>query len=369
MGKRQKRAILVVSNDLVGDNRVHKVACTLVKANYRVLIVGRKLPQSAPLTEQPYQTRRLCLLCNTGALFYAELNVRFFFLLLFARYDVATANDLDTLPAAYLATKIRRKKLVYDSHEYFTEVPELVNRPRVQNVWLGIEKRTFPKLNRCMTVCKSIAEIYAAKYHVLVDVVQNFPFRMEQKPPLANLQLPSSKVILYQGTLNVHRGLDMLIASMVHMPDFCLLIVGDGPMGAALEQQVRDSQLEQRVLFVGQVAQEEVAAYTQLATLGVSLEDDVCANYHFALPNKLFDYIQAEKPVLVSNVPEMAAIVQKYGCGEVVTNREPQALATQIVQMCNDASLLDKYKVNSKKAAQELCWENQEEKLLQVYER
>ena len=92
MDKRQKRAIVLVRNDLVGDNRVHKVACTLVNANYSVLVVGRKLPQSAPLTEQPYQTRRLRLLCNAGVLFYAELNVRLFFLLLFARYDVATAN-------------------------------------------------------------------------------------------------------------------------------------------------------------------------------------------------------------------------------------------------------------------------------------
>ena len=196
-----------------------------------------------------------------------------------------------------------------------------------------------------------------------------FTFSNGAMPPLANLQLPISKLMLYLCTLNVHRGLDMLIASMGYMPDFCLLIVGDGPMRAALEQQACDLHVEQRVLFMGQVAKEEVSAYTHLATLGVSLEDDVCANYHFALPNKLFDYIQAEKPVLVSNVPEMAAIVQKYCCGEVVTNREPQALATQIARMCNDASLLNMCKANIRKAAQELCWENQEEKLLQLYER
>lgn len=369
MGKPQKRAILVVSNDLTGDNRLHKVAITLVKANYTVLVVARQLPQSVPLIEQPYQTRRLRLLCNKHVFFYVELNLRLFFMLFFARYDVATANDLDTLPGAYFATKIRRKKLVYDSHEYFTEVPELVTRRRVQNVWIGIEKRIFPQLKRCMTVCKSIANVYATKYHVSVDVVYNYPFRLQFIPPLASIDLPRRTVILYQGTLNVHRGLEMLIASMVNLPDFCLLVVGDGPTRWALEQQVRDSHLEKQVVFIGQIAKEQLATYTQLATLGVSLEDDVCANYHFALPNKLFDYIQAGKPVLVSDLPEMAAVVRKYGCGEIVANREPQALAKQIEQMCNNALLLQSYCEKSKQAAQELCWENQEEKLMNLYER
>ena len=367
MANNRQRIILVVSNDLSCDARVHKMATTLTNAGYSVLVLGRKLPQSLPLSEMPYEQRRLRFLCNRGALFYAEMNIRFFFFLLFRKFDLATANDLDTLLAVYCATKIRRKALVYDSHEYFTEVPELQQRPRVKRIWQGIERRIFPKLRNAMTVCESIAKIYQQKYHINVEVVRNVPFLQSAQIVSVNLQLPSKHVVLYQGALNLGRGLEMLIESMQFLTDVCLLLVGDGDKMVELKQLAQEKGVTEKVIFTGKIPFEKLPSYTQLATIGVSVEEDLGDNYRYALPNKLFDYIHAGKTVLVSDLPEMRNIVETYRCGEVLQNRTPELVARQIQSLLQNISQLQIYAQQSRKASEELCWQREEEKILQLY--
>src|SRR5688500_271887 len=103
-----------------------------------------------------YRTNRFRMFFEKGALFYAWFNVRLFWFLLFRSSDILVANDLDTLLPNYLVSKLKRKKLVYDSHEYFTEVPELISRPKVKAVWEHIERFIFPKLKYVSTVNHSI---------------------------------------------------------------------------------------------------------------------------------------------------------------------------------------------------------------------
>ena len=361
----KKKVILFVSNDLVCDNRVHKMALTLTKADFNVLVVGRKLPKSLPLHDVPYETERLRFIFTKGALFYAEMNLRYFLFLLFRSFDIATANDLDTLLGVYCAVRLRRKHIVYDSHEYFTEVPELAHRPFVKRIWTAIELCLFPRLKNCITVCESIANIYTKTYGVPVRVVRNLPFLQEQYIETQR----NNKLILYQGSLNVGRGLEMLISTMEFLPDAELLIVGDGDIKADLQKLVCQRKLGDRVEFTGKIPYSEVKNYTRQAAIGVSLEEDCCANYHFALPNKLFDYIQARTPVLVSDLPEMARIVQQYNCGEVLTKRTKQDLAKQIANLLEHQEKLCEYAASCDVAAQELCWEREEQTVLDVYAR
>ena len=169
-----KRAIVSVTNDLFTDNRVNKVCLFLVDQGYDVTLIGRKRKSSAELPNRAYKTKRMKLLFETGALFYAAYNFRLFWYIVFHKADVLVANDLDTLLANYLAKKIKPSaELVYDSHEYFTEVPELTSRPKVQKIWLKIERSIFPKLKKCYTVNSSIAEIYNGLYGKEMKVVRN----------------------------------------------------------------------------------------------------------------------------------------------------------------------------------------------------
>ncbi|HKJ05832.1 MAG TPA: hypothetical protein VJ970_00040, partial [Flavobacteriaceae bacterium] len=155
-----KKVVVSVTNDLSSDQRVHKICTSLNNNNFDVLLIGRKLRNSKAISRK-YKTKRFNLLFNSGFLFYAEYNIRLFFYLLFIKKNILVANDLDTLLANYLASTITKCKLIYDSHELFTEVPELTNRPFVKHVWITIEKWIFPKLKTVYTVNSEIAEIYS----------------------------------------------------------------------------------------------------------------------------------------------------------------------------------------------------------------
>ena len=134
-----KHAIVSVTNDLYTDNRVDKICFFLEKQGYSVLLVGRIRKNSNALPTRSYRTKRMKLLNEKGVLFYAEYNFRLFLFLLFHRAALLVSNDLDTLLANYAASKFKpNATLVYDSHEYFTEVPELTSRPKIKKIWEGI---------------------------------------------------------------------------------------------------------------------------------------------------------------------------------------------------------------------------------------
>ena len=167
--------LIVVSSDLSADQRVQKICSSLAAADYQVNLIGRKLANSLPFNPKGYKAQRYKLWFTTGAFFYANLNLRIFFSVLFSSAKIVYVNDLDTLLGSYLGAKLSGKKVVYDSHEYFTEVPELISRPKVQQVWEKIESWILPKLKHCITVSQSIAEIYNEKYNSNFELVRNFP--------------------------------------------------------------------------------------------------------------------------------------------------------------------------------------------------
>jgi len=365
-----KKVSLSVINDLVTDNRVNKVAVSLQKMGFEPVLIGRLLPDSQPV-ERLYQTHRMKLMFRKSAFFYFEYNLRLFFYLIKSNIDVFVANDLDTLPANYLASKLKRKPLVYDSHEYFTEVPELIGRPIVKSIWIWLEKRLVPKVDAAYTVCESIAEVYRDLYHVDFKVVRNLPVCSQiEHISTETMQKPdSSKIILYQGALNLGRGIESAIRAMQYLENAELWLVGDGDLTTQLKQMVAELKLESKVKFLGRLPLTELSRVTRLASLGISLEEDLGLNYRFALPNKLFDYIQSGIPVLVSNLPEMRRIVQQYQIGAISETHQRKDLAEILKVALFDQERIAIWKQNLPKAAKELCWENEEVILQQVYSR
>lgn len=362
---KQVHIIHAVINDLSGDQRLHRICSTLSEAGHTVTLVGRKLPNSKALSQRPYLTHRFRLPVHTGKWFYLIYNLRLFVWLLGQKADLITANDLDTLLACYFASKIKRVKLLYDSHELFTEVPELIDRPSTRRIWVLLEKWLVPRLDMAYTVNGSLARIFTEKYQTSFEIIRNVPFQKEGFPR-ANFP----KVLLYQGSLNLGRGIDLMIDAMKFLPDYQLWIVGRGDVEDQLKKQA-ESIPDERVVFHGFKPLEELAELTKQAGLGFSLEEDRGANYHYASPNKVYDYLQARMPVIVSDLPEMSALIKTWECGKVLPlhDRSPEKLAALVVEIFDSPDLQQSYSRNADLAARELIWEREKETLLELYQK
>jgi glycosyltransferase involved in cell wall biosynthesis len=358
-----KTAIVTVTNDLTTDQRVHRTCTALAGMGYGVVLIGRRLRNSQVLAPREYVTDRMRLLFDKGPWFYAEYNIRLFFRLLFAKAALIVTNDLDTLPAGWLASAVRRIPLLHDCHEYFRGMPELAGRPGVTRFWKFLEDLIFPRLKNIVAVNESVAELYRQEYKVAVQVARNVPFRKDRTSDLQKREIgipPERKVILYQGAVNVGRGLEEVILAMkILRHDAVFVIAGIGDISAKLHEMVREEGLTRKVLFLGQVPFQSLHQYTCMADIGLSVEKEEGINYQNCLPNKFLDYIQARVPVLVTPFPEMKQIVDKYRIGEFISSHDPGHIAQRIDAMLGNEAALDGYRKNLGQAARDLCWENE----------
>ncbi len=367
----KKKIYISVINDLVTDQRVHRIARTIGGSGYPVTVIGRKFKNSGSCKLPGIEIRRFRLIFNRGFLFYASFNIRLFFYLITRRGKlVLISNDLDTLPANYLVSKIRNRNLIYDSHEYFTEVPELQGRKFVKNFWTRLEKMFVPHVDAAYTVNESLAKMYSAKYGIEFDVVRNVPDRfIEEKEFSLPEEVKNSSFIIYQGAVNKDRGLEEIIEIIYEERTFKLIIAGDGDVIKALKKKVKFLDIEANVFFTGKLRPQELKWLTRQASLGVSLEKKTNLNYYYALPNKIFDYIHAGIPVLCSGFPEMRKIVQGYEVGRITDPENRKEIRRLIELMLEDEETRRKWKNNTRIAAEELNWGNEQKKLLSIYKK
>ncbi|WP_456463186.1 glycosyltransferase [Lutibacter sp.] len=352
-----RRVIVSVTNDLVTDQRVHKVCTSLSKMDFDVLLVGRKLKNSKKV-KRVYKTTRMKLIFSKGFLFYAEYNVRLFIKLLFLKKGILLANDLDTLLPNYLVSKLKKVPQVFDSHELFSELPSIQGRYS-QKVWKLLEKWLIPKQKNLITVSDSIANWFKKNYNVKPLVIKNFP--TYKNTPFTESK---NRYILYQGALNKGRGLLSLIEAMqtISIP---LKIIGDGPFKSKIKEKIIQFNVNDKVKLFGNMEPEELFPITQNATLGISLEENLGLSYRYSLPNKLFDYIQAKTPVVATYLPEIKQVVKNYQIGEIIENHSPNEIAKTINNVLKNGKSFYQYPLE--KASKELIWENQETTLSNIF--
>ncbi|MFM6964891.1 MAG: glycosyltransferase, partial [Sphingomonadales bacterium] len=345
----------------------------LIELGFEVHLIGRQKKNSPVLPARGYRTKRIKLRFENGALFYAALNLRLFFMLCWNKQDYLFANDLDTLPAAFLASKIKRKPLLYDSHELFTEVPELIDRPRIQKFWKSIEQRILPQLEEMITVNESIAKIFKAQYKINTSVVRNVPQKLESLNALSRIELgleAHQKMLIIQGSgLNVQRGIEEAVLAMAQIDNAILYLVGDGDVIPEIKKLVAQQALQNKVRFVPRLPYHELMRFTAAADLGLALDKPLSLNYQLALPNKVFDYIQAGTPILASPLIEIQNIIQQYDCGEILEMVNPACIAKSVMDLINNPDRLAQLKKNCWVAAQQEHWGKDQEILKQVVRR
>jgi glycosyltransferase involved in cell wall biosynthesis len=348
-----------------------KMAGVLNQMDCDVIIIGRKIGDCCERDMVPFRTKRFRMIFKKGFLFYKFYNLRLFLFLLFHKSDLLISNDLDTLLPNYLISRLKKIPIVYDSHEYFTGVPELQKRPVVRWVWKSIERYIFPKLKYIITVSDSIADLYEKEYSLRPLTVRNCSPDSSGTGSYSKNDLgihPEHFLLILQGTgINADRGGDELIDAVNITEKVSLLIIGSGDSLEDLKRKVTSLDLEERVKFIHKLPWEELMKYTRSADAGVSTDKNTNVNYEFSLPNKVFDYISAGIPVIASDLKEIRKILVEYNCGILIPQVSPVAISKAIVKLRDDAGLHAELKKNASEAAKTMNWGTESLKVKEMY--
>lgn len=356
------KVLVSVFNNLATDQRVEKVCRTLSENGYQIELIGNNWLGS-PDFKRNYPVFRIDLKSKILRFAYVEFQYKLYQELLRKadKNTILLANDLDSLLPNYLVSKKLNIPLVFDSHEIFTEMPA-INGRFTQKIWRFLESSILPKIKWMMTASESYADWFAEKYKIERPVVvQNFPVKTNNPQNYETKNSP--KIILYQGVINPSRGLDQIIPAMKNIPNAELWIAGDGPKKIEYLKLTKDLNLENCVKFLGKLPPEKLRELTPKADLGLSIEENKGLSYYFSMPNKISDYIQARIPVVVSDFPEMKKVIDLFQAGEKITDY------TELPEKINSVLENGKpfYENSLNKAAEELCWEKEELKLLELF--
>jgi glycosyltransferase involved in cell wall biosynthesis len=365
-----KKIIVSVISDVVTDQRVQKECYTLYNIGYDILVIGRKSKNNFLLEEFPYKVIRFHNLFRRGPFMYLVFNLQLFFYLLFKRADILWSNDLDTLLPNFIISKLKRIKLVYDSHEYF---PFTVYKKSSRLIWQLLESFLFPRLKNVITVNSNIKNLYEEKYGVPIIVLRNVPLKNIQHE---QIELPefhrNKKILVIQGIgINEHRGAEEAVAMMKYLPDeFILYFLGGGTVIENVKQLTVVLDLSDRVFFMGILPYRVMMGYTKRGFFGLVLEKvDFNDAHRFSLSNRFFDYIKANIPVLCTHIPDMKIIIEKYNIGGFIDTVEPRVIADRIIEASANMDLYNTWKRNTIIASQDLCWENEEKNLISFMQK
>lgn len=369
----KKRVVFSVTNDLNYDQRMIRICGCLSESNYQVTLVGVKRSWSKPLNHQSFKQKRFSMLFKAGKLFFLEYNLRLFIYLLFRRFNIYSAVDLDSAIPQRMVSWLKRKPFVFDAHELYTELPEVLGRGYVGPFWNRVEKNIIPKAKLRITVTEGIAKYYEKKYKTDFLVVRNVPVSIpttERKSAVTELLVWKgySRLLLYQGWLNKGRGLESLIGAIADS-DYKLIIAGKGDLEEELKKQCADLGLRSQVKFLGFVEPATLKQITEIADVGFNLLENLGKSYFYSLANKFFDYVHADLPQIGMNFPEYRVLNQEYQVSILLDELNSKPLRKEIDRMFNEQGLHRKLVNNCALAKQTWNWESEKGKMVAAYDR
>jgi glycosyltransferase involved in cell wall biosynthesis len=185
------------------------------------------------------------------------------------------------------------------------------------------------------------------------------------------LGLPENKhIIILQGTgINIDRGAEEACLAMQYIENSVLLIIGSGDVFPKLKEIITNYHLENKVIIKNKLPFAELRQFTINSDLGLAIDKNTNINYQFSLPNKIFDYIHSEIPILASKLTEIQQIIDTYKIGYYIDNHEPKHIAEKINSIFSNTEQYNKIKINTLEARTKLNWENEEKVLLEVINR
>ncbi len=306
-----------------------------------------------------------------SALFY----IKFLFLLFKAlrkiKADYYFAEDIYVLPTTSFFAKRRKAKLYYNSRELYSHIGGLKDKRSVQVLISLVEKFYINKPDYVLVTGELDAEylthIYGITNTLLLRNLPSFNKPDKKIDFRSRFNIPKeSLILLYQGVLLKGRGISLMLKALQKIQNTVFIIIGEGVYRKDFEAEAERLGVSDRVFFLGAVEHEQLLQYTAGADVGVALIENISLSYFYALPNKLFEYIMAEVPVLVTNLPQMKAIIEDYGVGEFITAEEPEIIINVIRRWQESPEILKSYKENCVVASKELNWQVEFDKVRKI---
>jgi len=302
--------------------------------------------------------------------FYIKFVLKLFFRLLDCRSEIYIAEDVYTLPLVTIIAKGRKKKLYYNSREFYTSIGGLTEKSSIQKFIAAIEKFFIRYVDVVTVTGEMDKEFIENLYHPKeIIVIRNIPKKVSpKKEEIVNLRerfnIQENKIILiYQGMLQKGRGIYQSIEAIEKIENAALVLIGYGPDEEKIKNLIIKKNLHDKVFLTGAIEHKHLLNYTAGADIGLTLIENISTSYYYALPNKLFEYLNAGLCVISSPLPQMKNIVEKFEVGEIVEYENIEKITETINKLTNNPELLEKYKQNALTARNELNWGNEFEKI------
>jgi len=369
-----KKVASIVLNNFKNDSRVLKENISLKNAGYDIIVVALHEDGLSEFdTIQNIPVHRIKLKSRNWSKNKIIQIFKYFEFIFkvtkkYKNTDVLHCNDLNTLPIAFIIKKFFNPKImvVYDAHEYETETNGLHGtQKRIVKV---LEKALIGYADKVITVSSAIADAYVDLYNIpKPSLVLNTPVYVDiENKDLFREHFNITKeqtIFLYQGALTPGRGIEILLNTFKELDQKSVIVfMGYGTYEASI---ITATQEYDNIYFHPAVSPDILLNFTSSADFGISTIEDSCLSYRYCLPNKMFEYIMANVPVIVSNLPEMKKVVIDNNIGVVTQENTPQGLKLAI----EEAQKLDKdtlqNNINYVKSIYN--WGEQEKVLLSVY--
>ena len=363
-----KKVCIAYLGNPLHDTRIMNLRESLTSEGFGVRIIGFDwlTPGFEPIRNDDIVILKLRKTAFS-ILFYLTFKLKLLRELFNTNADIYFAEDIYTLPFVKVRSLFGKSKIYYNSRELYAFLGGHRNRRVLQKIMTSIERFFIKHLDLVLTTgemdSKFLEDFYGIKNTL---VIRNIP-KLQQLSNKINLheklKLDSSqKILLYQGVLIDGRGVELLINQLDKNENAVFVLLGAGEKQDQWEELARNKGLVDRVFFLGSIPQDELINYTAAADIGICLIENISVSYYHALPNKLFEYIMAGLPVISSDLPQMKQIVEQYEVGKVI-DIENDEVVESIKELLSNAKRLNEFKYNCRKAAEELNWDVEFEKV------
>ncbi|MEO0006312.1 MAG: hypothetical protein RJA20_508 [Bacteroidota bacterium] len=282
--------------------------------------------------------------------------------------NVVNCHSVHVLPVCVLLKLTTGARLIYDPHELESEVHG--TNPLLRHIVRIVERISFRFVDALIVVNESIGRWYQSTYGLTgFTAVYNIPAGNppDEYTPGRNLRTifgigEGEMLFLYQGLLSEARGLESLLSAFVALGrPYHIVFMGYGTMAGKLSESAKK---HPNIHYLPAVPQHELLDYTRSADAGIHLIPNTCLNHYLCLPNKIFEYLKACTPFIVSDLPEMARIVSQTGGGWTVA---PDAESLKVLIGSLDKNELLHRRARLREERLKYDWSLEEQKYVSIF--